>query len=389
MALGACGILLIGVMLGGCSNSSAAKSEELTGDTTMSENTAVIDSENEVSETVAAGEANADTSLFAHGISEDSSAAMADTLGTDTLSTVTSDADDLGTDISAIATSDNSEASAEISTEPDRSIVERCPEDIASRRAGVTYAKAQHVTYYSTTCGLDRGVNILLPADYSTEKKYPVFYILHGIFGDENSFTGDGSNRIKEIVANMAAESRIPEPIIVFPNMYASSDPNQKPAFDAKSVEPYDNFVNDLVNDLMPYMSANYSVLTDRDNTWLAGFSMGGRETLYITLCHPELFGYVCAISPAPGLVPGKDMYMEHVGTLTEDEVKFDEAAVLPNVLMICCGTKDSVVGKFPASYHELFEKNSIEHIWYEIKNADHDNNAIKSGIYNILNQIR
>lgn len=267
-------------------------------------------------------------------------------------------------------------------------IEERCPVNVANRKAGVSYPKAKHVNYYSTTCGRERGVNILLPADYSEDKQYPVFYLLHGIFGNENSFTSDSGNKINEIVSNMSADGYIPQPIIVFPNMYASSDPAQQPGFTAEACEPYDNFVNDLVNDLMPYMAENYSILTGRENTWLAGFSMGGRETLYITLCHPELFGYVCAISPAPGMTPAADMYMEHPGTLSEDEVRYDDSAVLPNVLMICCGTRDSVVGKFPLAYHELYEKNGIDHIWYEINGADHDNNAIKSGIYNILKAI-
>ena len=53
----------------------------------------------------------------------------------------------------------------------------------------------------------------------------------------------------------------------------------------------------------------------------------------------------------------------------------------LPDSVLICCGTKDSVVGKFPKSYHQLFEKNGIEHIWFEILNADHDNNAIRAGL--------
>lgn len=270
----------------------------------------------------------------------------------------------------------------------DNGIEERCPVEITSMKKGVVYPKAEHVTYYSETCQLERGVNIILPADYSEENRYPVLYVLHGIFGDENSFTSDSSNKIKEIVLNMASDGKIPTPIIVYPNMYATSDPDQKPAMNGDACLPYDNFVNDLVNDLMPFMEKNYQVLTGRENTWLAGFSMGGRETLYITLCHPELFGYVCAISPAPGLTPAKDMFMTHPGTLSEEEVKFADDAVLPSVLMICCGTRDSVVGQFPKQYHELFEENGIEHTWYEIPNADHDNNAIKSGIYNLMKQI-
>ncbi len=267
-------------------------------------------------------------------------------------------------------------------------IEEKCPTLFSDHRADVTYGEYTHGTYYSETCGLERGYSILLPADYNENKQYPVLYLLHGIFGDEYSFSNDSGNKIKEIVGNMAADGIIDETIVVCPNMYASSDPDQKPGFDAESVRPYDNFINDLIDDLMPYIESNYSVLTGRENTYLAGFYMGGRETIFITLQKPELFGYVCAISAAPGIVATTDKFMTHEGQLEESEVKFAEDAVEPNVFILCCGTKDSVVGKYPQSYHELLEKNGAVHIWYEIDGADHDNTAIQSGLYNLFKQI-
>lgn len=267
-------------------------------------------------------------------------------------------------------------------------IDERCPILFETKRGNVSYGEFVHATYYSDTCKMERGYSILLPANYSADKKYPVLYLLHGIFGDEYSFSQDGSNKIKEIVGNMAADGLIEETIVVCPNMYATSDPDQKPGFDSKSVLPYDNFINDLVNDLMPHIESEYSVLTGRENTYLAGFSMGGRETIFITLKRPELFGYVCAISAAPGIVPTKDKFMSHDGQIQESEMKFEDGAVEPNVFIICCGTRDSVVGTYPKQYHELLESNGADHIWYEITGADHDNNAIKSGLFNLFKQI-
>ena len=272
--------------------------------------------------------------------------------------------------------------------ELDDEISERCPLNASTTRAGVSYGEYTHGTYYSETCGMERGYCILLPDGYSSKKKYPVLYLLHGIFGNEYSFSQDSGNKIKEIVGNMAADGLIEETIVVCPNMYAATDPGQQPGFDAESCLPYDNFINDLVNDLMPYIESEYSVLTGRDNTYLAGFSMGGRETIYITLKKPELFGYVCAISAAPGIVATTDKFMTHPGQMEEDEVKFAEDEVIPNVFIVCCGTRDSVVGTYPKSYHELLEANGSQHIWYEINGADHDNNAIKSGLYNLFKQI-
>lgn len=265
---------------------------------------------------------------------------------------------------------------------------EKCPITFTATRSDVKYGEYTHGTYYSETCGMERGYSILLPADYSTDKKYPVLYLLHGIFGNEYSFSGDAGNKIKEITGNMAAEGLIEETIIVCPNMYATTDPKQQPGFDAESCLPYDNFINDLVNDLMPHIESEYSVLTGRENTYLAGFSMGGRETIFIALQRPELFGYVCAISAAPGIVATTDKFMTHPGQLEESEVKFADDTVTPEAFILCCGTNDSVVGKYPKSYHELLEANGTEHIWYEITGADHDNTAIKSGLYNLFKRI-
>lgn len=267
-------------------------------------------------------------------------------------------------------------------------IMKECPANIYETRTNTTYGTITHQTYHSETTGLDRGVNVLLPADYDKARKYPVLYLLHGIFGDEYSLSGDANIRLAEIAGNLAADGLAKEMIIVLPNMYASSDPNQKPSFKNEDVAPYDNFINDLVNDLIPYIEGTYSALADRANRAIAGFSMGGRETLFIGLSRPDLFAYVGAIAPAPGLTPSKDWAMTHPGQLQEDELTFVGKDYEPDVLMICCGSQDSVVGKFPESYHGIFEKNGVSHVWYEVPGADHDAPAIRSGLNNYIRAI-
>lgn len=260
-----------------------------------------------------------------------------------------------------------------------------CPLVVSAPRSDVTYGTVTHFTYESKTIGCERGANILLPADYDESKEYPVLYFLHGIFGDEYSMLGDGSSNIKEIVGNLTADGRIDEIIVVFPNMYASSDPALQPGFTVEQTAPYDNFINDLENDLIPYVEANYSVMKDREHRGLIGFSMGGREALFIGVTRSDLFSCIGAIAPAPGVTPGKDWAMEHPGQLSEDALVIHQTEFMPKLLMVCCGTKDSVVGKFPLSYHDIMTTNEVEHLWYEVPDADHDFNAIKSGLYNYL----
>ncbi len=267
-------------------------------------------------------------------------------------------------------------------------IMEDCPSSVYEKRNNVTYGTVVHQTYHSNTTGLDRGVNILLPANYDDSKEYPILYLLHGIFGDEYSLSNDSEIKLVEIMGNLAVDGLAEEMIVVLPNMYATTDPEQQPAFNSESVAPYDNFINDLVNDLMPFMEKNYSVLPGRENTAIAGFSMGGRETLFIGLNRPDLFAYVGAIAPAPGLTPGKDWAMTHPGQMQEEELTFSGKDFEPLVLMICCGTNDGTVGKFPESYHNIFEKNQVSHVWYEVPGADHDAQAIRSGLNNFVRAV-
>ena len=254
----------------------------------------------------------------------------------------------------------------------DDSIEEFCPAAIAEPRDGVTYGEYTHGTYFSKTCGLERGYNILLPAGYSEDKQYPVLYLLHGIFGNEYSFSGDPANRIKEIVGNMTADGIIEETIVVCPNMFATTDPEQQPGFDAESVRPYDNFINDLIKDLMPHIEKTYSVKTGRDNTAITGFSMGGRESLLIGTKRPDLFSYIGAICPAPGA--STDFKLG-----TEND---------PHLIYLTAGTDDKTVYTIPVGYHDDMVKKNIPHVWQYVQGGYHGDNSIHAHLYNFVRYI-
>lgn len=251
---------------------------------------------------------------------------------------------------------------------------------VKTNQPKVNYGKVDHVTYHSNTCGLDRGFSILFPPSYDGKKKFPVVYFQHGIFGDEYCMINDEKNAFRQVCGNLAAQGEAKEFIIVFGHMYATTNPNQKPSFKQEDVLPYDNFINELINDIMPYVESHYQVLTGRENTAICGFSMGGRESLYIGLNRSDLFGYVGAIAPAPGLVTAKDWAMEHPGMMQESELRFKDGNPLPEFFMVCCGTQDSVVGQFPKSYHKILVTNNVDHIWFEVMGADHNDMAIRTG---------
>ena len=133
-------------------------------------------------------------------------------------------------------------------------IEEHCPSSASDNRSGVTYPKAEHIKYYSEFTKCDRWANVVLPANYDSSEKYPVIYMLHGIFCDEGTFINDPSYRLVQICTNLAIDGLAKDMIIVFPNMYATGDPNMQPAFTPEAVLPYDDFIYDLTGSLMPYI---------------------------------------------------------------------------------------------------------------------------------------
>lgn len=245
----------------------------------------------------------------------------------------------------------------------------------------VSYPTYEYIRYYSTTCERERGFNIMLPANYDENKEYPVLYALHGYWGDEHSLldeTGYAPIMFKQIVGNAVANGDAEEMIIVFPYIYASKDREFiEGGIDGTNNAAYDNFVNDLFNDLMPFVEANYPVKTGRENTAITGFSMGGRESIYIGLTHSDTFGYVGAVCPAPGvdsdLLPPSQM-----------KFKYDD----PYLFFLTAGSNDGVVGDTPSYYHGIFEDNDVDHVWHYVNGGTHDGVSIRAHVYNFVRYI-
>lgn len=247
----------------------------------------------------------------------------------------------------------------------------------------IEYGEMREITYHSETTGTDRKANVLLPAGYDESKQYPVIYLLHGVAGDHNEW----STNPKRVIGNLIASGEVKDIIAVMPNVRAwekGKDPGSK--FDVYSVEnfkAFDNFINDLRDDLMPYMKANYSIAEGRENTAIAGLSMGGRESLYIGLSMPETFGYVGCFEPAVGVLP----YEREDGLFTEETLKLPDEYNGKNVLLIQKGTKDTTVGDSPLQYHNTLTKNGTKHEYFEV-DMSHEMGAWANGLYNFVKRV-
>ena len=260
-------------------------------------------------------------------------------------------------------------------------LVEMPPEEILQNKDGVSYPKFEKRTYYSKTAERDTPVNVLLPENYSENKEYPVLYILHGYYDNEEWMARDIVH-ISAMLTNLIAAGEAKEMIVVLPYIYCSKTMQYCTGMDAQNTLNYDNFINDMMTDLMPFIEENFSVATGRENTAITGFSMGGRESLYIGVTCPDKFGYVGAVCPAPGLTKGTgDPWM-----LESSQLTFNENP--PYLLMISAAENDGVVGGNPMQYKAIFTRNKNELLWHSMSSTGHDASSVTPHLYNFMRMI-
>ena len=242
--------------------------------------------------------------------------------------------------------------------------------------------KVEHITYFSKKANRDKGANVWLPPGYDSSKKYPVFYVNHGYGGDESTMmNGMG---VREIATNLIKSGEAEPMIIVFTNQYTDPNHAQQTGNGQADVPGYDNFVEDLPDSLMPYIESHYPVKTGRENTAVAGFSMGGRESLYIGIKCCDKVGYIGGGAPAPGIFPTKDQFMDHPGVMSKDDMRIDPP-YSPYLLMIAGGTNDTMVNDFPKQYSDLFTQHGTENIYISVPGGGHDANTVIPLMYNFI----
>lgn len=261
------------------------------------------------------------------------------------------------------------------------------PENYRTKRPDVRYGEVREVEYKSKTVGKCRKAIVILPPEYSEEKKYPVVYLCHGLGQDETQWLREGD--VSTIVGNMMADGCLQEIILILPNCRARERDEAEPedAFSLANYTAFNNFLEEFEDDLQPFIEENFSVAAGRVNTAIAGFSMGGRVALYLGMTRQETFGYIGAFCPAPGIFPYTQMNVTEEGLFTEENFDLKSEYRDRTLIMIMAGKSDELVGDHPESYHNALQKNGVKHIWYK-RSGGHDMNVSGQGLYHFLKSI-
>lgn len=136
-----------------------------------------------------------------------------------------------------------------------------------------------------------RNYSIYLPADYDTSNRsYPVLYLLHGAGDDHTSWVQLGE--VKAIADKAISEGIATPMIIVMPDAHEGYF-NEL----ADSWHGEDFFFKELI----PHIEKNFRARSDKQYRAVSGLSMGGGGAIGYALRHPEMFSAVCPLSAAPG----------------------------------------------------------------------------------------
>ena len=137
---------------------------------------------------------------------------------------------------------------------------------------------------------MERKYAIYLPPDYETsERSYPVLYLLHGAGDDQTGWVQFGE------VLNIADEAinsgKATPMIIVMPD---ANTGKRGYVNDIKGEWRYEDF---FFEEFMPFVEKAYRIKGEKRYRAVAGLSMGGEGTFIYALHHPELFSSACPLS--------------------------------------------------------------------------------------------
>lgn len=231
------------------------------------------------------------------------------------------------------------------------------PAGIDQKREGIPQGRLEMIEYDSKTVGAKRRMQVYTPPGYSTEKHYPVLYLLHGIGGDETEWRRFAHPDI--LLDNLIANGKAVPMIVVMPNGRAQKDDRAGP--NAMSTAPaFARFERDLLDDVIPAIESRYTAQADRDHRALAGLSMGGGQSLNFGLAHLDTFAWVGGFSSAPN-------------TKRPEELVPDAAAASKQLklLWLSCGNKDGLI-RISQEFHKYMKERNVPHVWH-VDGRGHD----------------
>lgn len=230
----------------------------------------------------------------------------------------------------------------------------------------VPHGTVARVWYDSPTLGMKRRMTVYTPAGYETSgKRYPVFYLLHGMGGDEEAWIALG--RASQILDNLIAQGKAEPMIVVMTNGNASQE--------AAPGETHYGLLPPTMNlpktmegsfetafpDVVKFIDKTYRTKANKKNRAIAGLSMGGFHSLHISKQYPDMFDYIGLFSAA--ILPDKKVQLPIYDDFDKKlQIQFSKK---PALYWIGIGKADFLY-KANADFRKLLDEKGYKYTYYE-----------------------
>lgn len=230
----------------------------------------------------------------------------------------------------------------------------------------VPHGTVSKVWYNSPSLGMDRRLTVYTPAGYEGgTAEYPVFYLLHGMGGDENAWMELG--RASQILDNLIAQGKAEPMIVVMPNGNAALE--AAPGESSLGFVPpttrlpktMDGSFEASFPEIVSFIDSNYRTRKDKGSRAIAGLSMGGYHSLHISKEYPDMFDYIGLFSAA--IFPSNDA----ASAVYEgfDRKLAEQFASAPKLYWIAIGDKDFLYDA-NAEYRKILDEKGYKYDYRE-----------------------
>jgi len=224
----------------------------------------------------------------------------------------------------------------------------------------------------SKILNMDRKYAIYLPPGYETsQRNYPVLYLLHGGGDDQTGWVQFGE--VQLITDKAIAEGTATPMIIVMPD---ANTGRRGYSNNADNTWRYEDF---FFQEFMPFVEKTYRIKTDKRYRAVSGLSMGGDGTFTYALHHPELFSSACPLSAGTGpltLEDARTRLTKDIPGISDQNITafYNRQSVLSLVNNMPDTLKKSVRWYIDCGDDDfLYEGNSLVHIAMRKKEIPHE----------------
>ncbi len=219
-------------------------------------------------------------------------------------------------------------------------------------------------TYQAASLGQERPLIVYTPPGYDTspDRQYPLLILGHGRGGNQKSWIEEG--HIHRIYDNLIAQNKVVPAIILMIDGHQPVETPEGSDFRAIALKA---FQRELLEDAIPFVEKNYRVLEGSEHRALAGFSMGGMQSVSTAFAHPGTFSWVGSFAGAHA--PDATRYAPFL----EDPSKLNRSLKL---LWFACGIEDPILER-TVGHLALLNQKKVKHEWH-LTDGSHDKEAYR-----------